>query len=115
MTGWIVYKYFPASKQRDFSDFLPISVLTAQMQKAGFCKIQVRQVHNRKVENLGEFLHYASQRFRTSQLIAIRDQAYEDGMAKIKSEIIKLGKDDSVPSEICLVWVTGDKPEGSQA
>jgi ubiquinone/menaquinone biosynthesis C-methylase UbiE len=115
MTGWIVYKYFPASKQRDFSDFLPISVLIAQMQEAGFCNIQVKRVHNRKDENLGEFLHYASQRFRTSQLIAIRDYEYEDGMVKIKSEIIKLGADFCVPSEICLVWVIGDKPEGSQA
>ena len=111
MADWIVYQYFPASKQRDFFDFLPINVLSSEMQKAGFCNIQVKRVHNRSEENLGEFLPYASQRFRTSQLIAIQDREYEDGITKLKAQIVKLGNNFRLPSEICLVWVIGDKPE----
>lgn len=110
MAGWIVYQYFPASRQRDLSDFLPIDVLISQLEKVGFCNIQVKQVHNRSEENLGEFLRYASQRFRTSQLIAIQDDEYEDGIARLKAETVKFGKGSQVSSEICLVWVMADKP-----
>lgn len=111
MTGWIVYTYFPASRQRDLSDFLPVNEITSQMEVAGFCNIQVKRDHKKSEENLSEFLRYASQRHRTSQLIAIQDREYEDGIARLKDQIINLGDDFRVPSEICLVWITGDKPE----
>ena len=111
MTAWIVYQYFPASRQRDLSDFLPVDELVNQMEKIGFCNIQVKRNHNRSEENLSKFLCYASQRHRTSQLVAIRDHEYEAGIAKLKDDFVKLGNDFQVSSEICLVWVSGDKSE----
>ena len=111
MAGWIVYQYFPASRQRDLSDFLPVDELVTQMEKIGFCNIQVKRDHNWNEKNLYEFLCYANQRHRTSQLIAIQDHEYEEGSVKLKDDIAKLGNDFQVLSEICLVWVTGDKSE----
>lgn len=111
MTGWIVYTYFSAARQRDFTDFLPVNELTFQMEKTGFRNVQVKRVHSRSDENLNEFIHYARQRHRTSQLIAIRDDEYQDGINRLKDFVEKFGKDYRVTSEMCLVWITGDKPE----
>ena len=109
MLGWIVYAYFPASRQRDLTDFLPVDQLTALMQRTGFCNIRVRYKHSRSEENLYDFLKYASQRHRTSQLMAILDSDYANGISKLEECVQKLGKQSRISSEICLVWVTGDK------
>ncbi len=111
MAGWIVYRYFPVSKTRDLSDFLPVEELMLLMKKTGFCNVRVKRDHIRSEENLYEFIQYASQRHRTSQLIAIQDHEYEEGIARLKDDIVKLGNGFRIPSEICLVWVSGDKSE----
>lgn len=41
MPGWIVYQFFPPSRQRDLSGFLPVGKLTDLMQKIGFCNVQL--------------------------------------------------------------------------
>jgi len=114
MAGWIVYNYFPTSWKRDLSDFLPVDELVSQMEKTGFCNVQVKRVHSRSEENLNEFLRYASQRHRTSQLIAIQDHEYKNGVARLKDHVMKFGNDFRVSSEICLVWVLGDKRENDK-
>lgn len=110
MLDWIVYIYFPTSRQRDQSEFLPVSQLTSLMQKMGFCNIRVNYKHSCSEENLNDFLSYASQRHRTSQLMSIPDSDYLDGIAKLKECVATPGIDSHVSSEICLVWVMGDKP-----
>jgi SAM-dependent methyltransferase len=110
MPGWIVYTYFPASKRRDLEDFLPMDKLTSLMREVGFTNLQVKRQHSHKEERLGEFLEYASHRHRTSQLIAIPDEDYRDGLSMLKECVAKLGNQSRISSEICLIWVTGDKP-----
>ena len=110
MLDWIVYIYFPTSRQRDQSEFLPVSQLTSLMQKMGFCNIRVNYKHSCSEENLNDFLSYASQRHRTSQLMSIPDSDYLDGIAKLKECVSTPGIDSHVSSEICLVGVMGDKP-----
>lgn len=110
MPGWIVYTFFPAAHQRDLSDFLPVDDLAARMDKAGFCNIQVKYQHTHRTENLNDFLNYASQRHRTSQLMAIQGDEYEAGVAKLKATVVQLGGDAQIASEICIVWITADKP-----
>jgi len=109
MAGWIVYQYFPASWERDLSDFLPADEIVFRMEHVGFSSIQVKRDHKRTEENISEFLGYASQRHRTSQLITIQDHEYEEGIVKLKDDIVKLGNEFRVSSEKCLVWVSGDK------
>ena len=110
MPGWIVYTFFPAAHQRALSDFLPVDEIAARMEKAGFCNIQVKYQHSHRTENLNDFLNYASQRHRTSQLMAIGQSEYDAGIAQLKERVVQLGTDFGVSSEICLVWIVGDKP-----
>jgi len=111
MPEWIVYQYFPASRERDLSDFLPADEIVFRMEQVGFSNIQVKRDHHRTEENLNEFLRYASQRHRTSQLISIQDHEYKTGLGKLKDQIVKFGREFRVSSEICLVRIIGDKFE----
>lgn len=110
MPGWIVYRYFPASMQRDLIDFLPVDELTSLMEGTGYCNVRVKYRHDRSEENLSDFLKYASQRHRTSQLMAIPHKDYLDGISTLKEDVKRPGKASRISSEICLVWVSGDKP-----
>lgn len=110
MPQWIVYKYFPTSMERDLDDFLPVEELTTLMEKTGFCDVHTTYRHERSKKKLNDFLAYASQRHRTSQLMVIPDRDYEAGIANLKAGIASLGLDSHVASEISLVWIVGDKP-----
>jgi len=109
MPGWIVYKFFPSARKRDLMDFLPINELRALMEKTGFYNIRVKHQHRHTKEKLSDFLNYASQRHRTSQLMAIRGDEYEAGVAMLKASVQQLGNDAHIASEFCLVWISGDK------
>ena len=109
MPGWIGYTYFPAGRQRDFEDFLPVEDFAALMTKAGFSNIQISRRHWQEKENLKHFFEYASQRYHTSQLMAISDGDFEAGIARLADEVEKFGDTACVDSEICLVTVIGDK------
>jgi hypothetical protein len=80
------------------------------MEQTGFCDIHVSYQHSSSEEKLNDFLKYASQRHRTSQLMANQDDEYESGIARLKANVIKLGNNASISSEICLAWIIGDKP-----
>jgi SAM-dependent methyltransferase len=109
MHGWILYRYFPASHLCDLADFLPENELVCALQGAGFRDIRVRRELSHREETLGDFLAYASQRHRTSHLMVIDDQEYEQGIGNIRESIRRVGAQARVLSELCLIWVTGDK------
>jgi SAM-dependent methyltransferase len=109
MPGWIVYTYFPAARQRDFEDLLPVEEFATLMTKAGFSNIQISRQHWHEKWDLKHFLEYASPRYRTSQLMAISDGDFKAGIARLTEEIGKFGGDACVDSEICLFTLTGDK------
>lgn len=109
MVNWIVYTYFPAARARDFQDFLPIEDLVNRMEATGFSNIQVNRQYRQEQLDLGQFLEYASQRYRTSQLVAIPDTDYEAGVARLTSLVESSHKHRLVDSELCLVTVSGDK------
>lgn len=110
MDDWIVYRYFPASRACDLVDFLPEDQLVSVLRGAGFRNIRVRREFTHSEETLGGFLHYASQRHRTSHFMEMEDRDYEAGIASIKESIRRRGGEARVPSDICLIWLTGDKP-----
>ncbi len=109
MPDWILYRYFPASKTCDLADFLPEEKLSGTLRDAGFGPPSVRRRLMRTEEKLAEFLAYASARHRTSQLVAITDRDYADGLAAIRSDMRRSGDASSIRSEICLIWITADK------
>jgi ubiquinone/menaquinone biosynthesis C-methylase UbiE len=109
MPGWLGYTYFPTGRQRDFEDCLPVEEFAALMTAAGFSNIQISRQHWWEKESLKHFLEYASQRYRTSQLMAISDDDFKAGIARLTEDIGKFGGDADVDSEICLVTIVGDK------
>ena len=107
MENWAIYQYFPAARVLDEQDFLPVERFTTLMEEAGFANLQVQRNHWRPEEKLTDFLAYASQRHRTSQFMALDDEAYQAGLQRIKQDLVE-GR-QTVMSEVCLVTVTGDK------
>jgi SAM-dependent methyltransferase len=98
-----------AARQRDFNDFLPVETFVAIMAEAGFANTEISHQHWFQKEELNQFLEYASQRYRASQLTVIQDGDYREGIARLTAEIEKSGINAEEDSELCLVTVTGDK------
>lgn len=109
MPGWVVYTYFPATRERDERDFLPVAEFAGMMEEIGFSRVHVQRQHRQEKTTLGSFLVYALQRFRTSQLMAIDDSGYRVGIAALRKQIEQYGENAPVDSELCLVTLTGDK------
>lgn len=107
MENWAIYYYFPNAKALDEQDFLPVESFTALMEEAGFTDLQVHRNHWHPEEKLTDFLAYAAQRHRTSQFMALSDEAYQAGLRRIEQELAA-GR-QTVKSEVCLVTVIGDK------
>jgi SAM-dependent methyltransferase len=110
MEDWIVYQFFPASQRRDFDDFLPLERLVALLELDGFHDIQKERETNRTDEDLGKFLDYASQRYRTSQLMVLEDADYMDGVSRLKEVMDKGPAGVRRQSTISLVWIRAEKP-----
>jgi len=110
MRDWILYQYFPAARERDFRDFLPVEELVALLEEAGFINIRVDHQYRCDKAELSQFLAYASRRYRTSQLMVISDGDYQAGITQLKSDLIDSGKVAGVDSDFCLVTMSGDKP-----
>lgn len=109
MRNWILYQFFPTARERDFEDFLPAERFIELMEEVGFTHIQATRHQRAITEKLSEFLEYVSQRFRTSQLMMIRDSDYEAGLADLRHALRVLGERAQVTSEFCLLTIRGDK------
>lgn len=109
MSGWIVYRYFPAARVRDYRDFWPTGTFAQHMESVGFVNVRVTRRRRIMEQDLRQFLAYARQRFRTSHLMVISDDDYDAGIQEIKRDVDRAG-DTGVKSEICIVTITGDRP-----
>jgi len=110
MPGWWIYTFFPASRARDDHDFLPVDELTALLTQAGFIEVHATREHQPEVQSVGRMLEYARSRYRTSQLISIADQDYEEGLGRLQEGALTAGGEATVASEICLVFITANRP-----
>jgi len=109
MPNWLIYKYFPESRQCDFNDFLTADNFMDRMMQAGFVNTKVTREFKNEMISLSELLDYASQRHRTSQLMIISDQSYENGLATIREQKKKFGDSYKMESELCLITITSEK------
>jgi len=81
------------------------------MREAGFVDVAIEHKTIRRDEDLGEFLAYASQRHRTSQFMAISDEAYDAGLERIRAAVVEAGSTPvTVDSAVSLVTISGDCP-----
>lgn len=111
MLDWSIYRYFPEALDLDGDDFLPADVFAAYLREAGFVNVGIERLRIRRDEPLADFLAYASERHRASQLMAISDDAYDAGLEQIRVALAKAGsRPVTVDSGVSLVIVSGDRP-----
>jgi len=108
MTNWAVYRTFPAAWDLDSQSCLPVDDFVALMAEVGFADIQASRTHRLQDETLPDFLAYALQRHRTSQLIAIPDADYRAGIERLRQAVAQ--GQQALGSELCLVTIVGQKP-----
>lgn len=109
MDDWPIYQFFPAARALDEQDFWPLERLTALFQATGFGNIQLHRENQPIVQTIREFWDYASQRHRSSQFIAISDEEYQAGLARIQARLDG-DKEEKLVWQLCLITLTGDKP-----
>jgi ubiquinone/menaquinone biosynthesis C-methylase UbiE len=110
MKDWIIYQYFPASCRRDFDDFLPLEQLTTLLASTGFRDVEVERQTSMSDDELETFLDYARQRYRTSQLMAIPDRDYEQGISRLEKEASRRPAGARKSSTISIVRISAHKP-----
>lgn len=100
---------FPVFRQRDLIEFLPVDQFMSLMQETDLCNLRATYKRVRMKRNM-LFLKYASQRHRTSLLMAIPDNNAIEGISIFKEDVKRLDRGSRISSEDCLAWVTGDRP-----
>jgi SAM-dependent methyltransferase len=109
MREWLVYQFFSAAWELDAADFLPVETFTAMMETAGFRSIHISRRLETAEMRLGEVQAYVSRRTAASQLMAISDEAYADGLRKMGQAVERQGEDALIQSTFCFLTVIGDK------
>lgn len=108
-TNWIIYRYFPSAFEIDLQDFLPLAEIKTLMIEVGFKEVVIAPTAWQYEEDLHEFADVVRHRV-VSQLRAISERDYQAGLQQIAAELQQAkGQPISIPSEVCLVKITGDK------
>jgi SAM-dependent methyltransferase len=107
MPEWIVYRYFPDARAIDERDFLPEASLVRLLRGAGFGPITVTRTDRSQTEDLAAFLAHVGRRHVASQLMAISDGSYEDGLRRVRGDAA--GGLVAVPSQFVILTIAADK------
>ena len=110
MTGWVLYRFFPAARTLDYRDFMTGDDFSNVMRDAGFVDVEAARDPKSTREDLGAYLTYASERHRTSHFMAMSDEDYRAGIRRLERAVVTGRPGDTVASESCLITVRGDKP-----
>ncbi len=112
MPGWSIYRYFPEALALDRQDFVPVDTFLALLHNAGFRDARATPQNRSAVERVDDFLAFASQRHRASQLMAISDAAYTAGLQRLRTAVDEAPDEErTFESEFVLVTIVADKPE----
>jgi ubiquinone/menaquinone biosynthesis C-methylase UbiE len=111
MRDWDVYRYFPEAFAIDERDQWTDDVLQRELERAGFAVTAFEANDIRKDYDLAERIAFYRERYSPSHLLAISDDAYAAGMARLQHELDSAG---GVPvrlaTHICLVTLVAEKP-----
>jgi ubiquinone/menaquinone biosynthesis C-methylase UbiE len=109
MREWLVYQFFPAAWALDVNDFLTVEKFVGLLETAGFTHIEVSRRNHLTEMTLNEVYEYASKRPRASQLMAIPDKDYTEGLRSVQDKINSLGGEATIQSTFCFLTIIGDK------
>ncbi|MBI2888244.1 MAG: methyltransferase domain-containing protein [Chloroflexi bacterium] len=113
MDGWILYRFFPSARLLDRNDFLPTIALVDLLRTAGFATIRTEKNYLLSREDIRQFQTRAARRHHISQLMAISDEEYAQGLRQIDASIARGNPTGwTLDSETCLVRLVADKPDG---
>jgi SAM-dependent methyltransferase len=107
---WIYYEYFPEALPIDLRDFWPPDTLALTMRQAGFAAVAVAYQHIEFAEDLPAWREIVRRRDTCSQLQAISDAAYQQGLRRLERDIADPAVSRSRKNHLCLVTIRGDTP-----
>lgn len=111
MPAWIIYRYFPEALELDQADFMQVEAFAGAMREIGFEGVRVAREDRSSDESVSAFRRFAGARHRASQLMAVSDSAYAEGLARIDKDLARAGAQDLVvKSAFELVTIAGDRP-----
>jgi len=114
MPGWSIYRYFPEALALDREDFVPVDTFVALLQESGFRDVRTTRHSLPAEERLGDFLAFATERHRASQLMAISDAAYAAGLERLQAAARDIPEGSATfISEFVLVTIAADRPRAS--
>jgi ubiquinone/menaquinone biosynthesis C-methylase UbiE len=106
---WLYYEYFPEAQTIDLEDFWPPDTIVSTMQAIGFVAILAVPEHIRFEQDLRVWLDMLRRRDMNSQLLAISDRAYEEGIARLERQLAYGGAPQVRTDHLCLLTIRGDK------
>jgi ubiquinone/menaquinone biosynthesis C-methylase UbiE len=106
---WLYYEYFPEAQTIDLEDFWPPDTIVSTMQAIGFVAISAVPEHIRFEQDLRVWLDMVRRRDLNSQVLAISDRAYEEGIARLERQLANGGAAQVRNDHICLLTIRGDK------
>jgi SAM-dependent methyltransferase len=109
---WLFYEYFPEAQIIDLEDFWPPDTTVSTMQAIGFIGVSVALEHLRFEQDLRVWLDMVRRRDLNSQLMAISDRAYEEGITRLERQLADGGSSQARSDHLCLLNIRGDKPHG---
>lgn len=107
---WDVYRYFPEAFARDELDFWTDEKLQSELERAGLVVSAVEPNDIRHEVELAERLAFYRERYSPSQLVAISDQAFDAGLARLQRDLTAAGGAPvRIATHICLLTLVAEK------
>jgi SAM-dependent methyltransferase len=107
---WLYYEYFPEARVVDLQDFWPPETIVENMKAAGFADVEATYQHIAFEQGLPAWLEIVRRRDTCSQLQAISDAAYEQGVKRLQRDVADPEKPQSRKSHLCLVTICAEAP-----
>src|SRR5712671_275256 len=105
---WLYYEYFPEAQTTDLEDFWPPGTIVSTMQAIGFVATLGVPEHIWFEQDLRVWLDMVRRRDLNSQLLAISDRSYEEGIARLERQLAYGGGAQARTDHLCLLTIRGD-------
>ncbi len=110
MRDWLVYEYFPEAFARDEQDFWLEIRIQEVLERVGLTLVTFQYDEQRQQYDLSERLEFYRQRYSPSHIVALDDQHFEAGVARMEAAVANAAGPVVVQSHVCFVTVSAHKP-----
>jgi ubiquinone/menaquinone biosynthesis C-methylase UbiE len=112
MVDWWLYRYFPDAWRIDTRDFLQADDVVSLLERAGLMPVRVSRERVVAHTDLASFHAWVSRRTSASQLMAIGEVAYREGLARLTADLAAQPSEPPPPgaARLCLVTFDAERP-----